>query len=403
MENFKMKNKGLGLVKPVKELILEQAKLDPFTWFKEMRNNTPIRYDEERGCWDVFNYNDVLNILKDYNNFSSDRPEPVLVSSIIRMDPPRHTQMRGIISNAFTPRLIKDLEPRIQDIAKILINETLPNEEMEVIQDFSYALAIIVIADLLGVPSEDHYLFKKWSDIIAKGANDDSPNALREVIREKNEVREELNVYFSKIVSRRKENPKNDLITKLVEARIEGEGLTQIEILEFCHLLLVAGNETTTNLIANLIRRIAEDDNLENQLRLNPHLIKNAIEETLRFYPPVLNTSRFVANDFNLRGHQIKKGDQVILWIASANRDEKQFKNPDTFDINRVSIKHLTFGQSIHFCLGAPLARLEAEIAIQTLLKMVRDIKFSNSKLNPIQSCLVYGCTALRIKFKVSE
>ncbi|WP_179877151.1 cytochrome P450 [Bacillus cereus] len=395
-----MKNKGLGLVKPVKELISQEAKLDPFTWFEKMRVTQPIRYDEERGCWDVFCYDDILSILKNYNDFSSNRPEPVLVSSIIRMDPPRHTQMRGIISNAFTPRLIKDLEPRIKDIAGKLINETLVRESMEVIQDFSYALAIIVIADLLGVPSEDHYLFKKWSDIIAKGASDDSPSALKEVIREKNEVREELNNYFSRIVSERKRNPQNDLITKLVEARIDGKGLTDIEILEFCHLLLVAGNETTTNLIANFIRRMAEDKSLEEQLRLNPGLIKNAIEETLRFYPPVLNTSRFAANDYKLRGHQINKGDQIVLWIGSANRDEQQFENPNKFDINRSSIKHLTFGQSIHFCLGAPLARLEAQIAIQILLEMIKDIEFNTAKLNPIQSCLVYGCTTLPIKFK---
>lgn len=389
--------KGLGLIKPLQELERNEDKLNPFEWFESMIQNEPIRYDESRGCWDVFDYSTTQKCLKDYKVFSSDRPEPVLVSSIIRMDPPKHREIKNIISSVFTKKFIDELYEDINDITKNLIINIKEKKEVDIIKEYSYPLAITVIANMLGVPSEDKSKFKVWTDSIAKSAEDSSPESLKKAILEKEQTRNELNDYFKKLVDVKKLNPANDLITKLVSASDEQGLLNEKEILDFCHLLLIAGNETTTNAIANTLRVLSERKELIKELKDNPTLINNLIDESLRFAPPVLNTSRYATEDVNINGFEIKKGEQVVFWVGSANRDKKIFGNPNVFDIHREnSNKHLTFGYGVHYCLGAHLGKLEIFLGIKNLIENYDDIIIENKdNLLSYPSCNIFGVQQL--------
>jgi cytochrome P450 len=389
--------RGLGLIKPLNELATNEDKLNPFGWFVKMIEEEPIRYDESRGCWDVFDYSTTQKCLKDYKVFSSDRPEPVLVSSIIRMDPPKHRDIKNIISSVFTKKFIEELYTDIDAIAKNLIDDIKKKEEVDIIKEFSYPLAITVIANMLGVPPEDKNKFKKWTDSIAKSAEDNSPGALKKAIAEKEETRQELNNYFKQLIDIKKESPKNDLITKLVTASDEEGLLNEKEILDFCHLLLIAGNETTTNAIANTVRVLEERKELIDELSENPKLIYNLIDESLRYAPPVLNTSRYATEDVDLNGFKVKKGEQVVFWVGSANRDKQIFENPNTFDIYREnSNKHLTFGYGIHYCLGAHLGKLEIYLGIKHLLTHYSEFNIKNKQnLLSYPSCNIFGVQQL--------
>ncbi|MCF8566726.1 cytochrome P450 [Alicyclobacillus tolerans] len=391
-----------GVMVPVTELVTPQARLNPFEWYEDMRRHSPVRYDEARQSWDVFLYEDVDKILRDHVTFSSVRPKfgPNLLGSVLSSDPPKHSQLRNIVSQAFTPRTVQEMEPRIQSICDNLLDDVAAQGTMDLVRDFSYPLPVIVIAEMLGVPSSDHHLFKKWSDVIAKGASENSMSAIQSLLAEKAETKRQLDDYFSNILAERKVHPGDDLITKLVQAEVDGERLSQDELLEFCILLLAAGNETTTNLITNAIRSFVEERDLQEKLRKTPEAIDTATEEVLRFYSPIQATNRYATADVDLRGNAIRAGQQVVIWMGSANRDEAQFPNAAEFVADRSPNKHIAFGHGIHFCLGAPLARLEAHVALPTLLRRLQRMELvPGSSLKPIPSSLVYGVSELHIQF----
>lgn len=362
----------------MRELARHEDQLFPFPIYRELRENTPVRFDEERESWDVFRYEDVHRILKDPATFSSRRGLEVRGETLLTMDQPKHTHMRNLVNKAFTPKAINDLAPRISSITSELLDQVIHSGKMDVVHDLATPLPVIVIAELLGVPAKDRMLFKEWSDTMVKGVEGNSDEAFAKMVAERDQAEQELSAYFLTILNERRKQPEDDLVSALLEAEIDGEKLQEQEILRFCILLLVAGNETTTNLITNAVRLLTEQPAIQDQVRKNPELIKTTVEETLRFYPPIVAIGRMTTQDVEIGGQLIRKGQQVISWVGAANRDPDKFEEPDTFLPDRKPNPHMGFGFGIHFCLGAPLARLEAQIALEIMLSRMDDMKFTH-------------------------
>ncbi|MFL5626091.1 MAG: cytochrome P450 [Ktedonobacteraceae bacterium] len=358
------------------------------------RESAPVNYNSDTGMWSVFCYQDVQRVLSEHATFSSSYMgrEGPFSESLIGMDPPRHRQLRTIVTQAFTPRTVAQLAPRISEIVNDLLDRAISKGKMDVIDDLAYPLPITVIAELLGVPAEDRDLFRRWSNAIV------STSAVVGL-----DPQTEMGEYFLTMIKRRREEPKDDLISALLAAQIDGEHLNVMEMLGFCFLLLVAGNETTTNLLGNAI--LCLDSHAEDweQLRTEPALVPSAIEEVLRYLSPVqsmfrLTTTEAVVGDQVIPAHQM-----VLAWIASANRDEQQFPQADKFDIRRTPNRHIAFGHGIHFCLGAPLARLEAKIALEAMLERIAEIQWvKDVPLQRTDSFFLYGVKHLPVTFKVS-
>lgn len=368
--------------------------LDPFPWYKLMRESAPVYHDPRRGNWSVFSYNDVQRVLSEHSVFSSqfnDSGQP-LDASMISMDPPRHRQMRSLVTLAFTPRTIARLEPRISEIVNELLDSVSTRGQMDVINDLSYPLPVIVIAELLGIPLEDRERFKLWSDQFVGAAPSSG-----------NDPQEEMSDYFKWVIEQRRKEPEDDLISALLAAQIDGKHLTEQELLGFCVLLLVAGNETTTHLIGNAIWCFDDHPAAWAELRANPTLLPDAIEEVLRYRSPVKLMFRITAQDTRIGDKDIPAGTGVTAWIGSADRDEAQFPNAETFDIHRAPNRHLAFGHGIHFCLGAPLARLESKIALDIMLQRFSNIQRDRDiELEPVPAFILHGLKHMPIVFEKS-
>lgn len=381
------------------------APLDPFPWYARMRERQPVALDTTRRACDVFGYDGVQRVLSDYAVFSSERGRGgehgnPLGASIISLDPPRHRQLRSLVTQAFTPRTIARLEPRIAEITTALLDAVAARGEMDIIGDLAYPLPVIVIAELLGIPISDRERFKLWSDAIVQGAHSEAgaavmttfgPNWYGEMVQ-----------YFLRMIELRRHEPRDDLISGLIAAQVEGESLTTQELLGFCILLLIAGNETTTNLIGNAVLCFEDFPEAVDRLRAAPDLLPSAIEEVLRYRSPVQSMFRVSTQAVALDGTTIPADTWVTAWIGSANRDPAQFPDPDRFDITRSPNRHLAFGYGIHFCLGAPLARLEARVALGALLSRFDHIRrVPGVQLEPLAGNIVYGVRRLPVTFTV--
>jgi len=381
-----------------------EQNLNPFPIYKTMRESQPVFYDPERFSWNVFSYIDVERVLSDYEVFSSEFHRNVqaannypLEASIINADPPRHRQLRTLVTQAFTPRSVEALAPRIQAIVNEYLDKVMPLERMDVIQDLGYPLPTIVIAELLGIPTEDRQQFKIWSDWIVQNTAD--TDQINPEVMHSNKVLE-MSTYFINMIQKRQEHPGDDLISGLTQASIDGERLSLSELLGFCSLLLIAGNETTTNLIGNAMLSFCEHPETWQRLRQNPELVPQAIEEVLRYRSPVQAMFRYNKADFQFGGQMIPGGSRVIAWIGSANHDESQFINSEDFDIERNPNRHIAFGHGVHYCLGAPLARLESRIALNEMLKRFATVaKAAQSAPKRLPSLIVFGLDSLPITF----
>jgi cytochrome P450 len=370
---------------------------NPFTWYARMRREAPGWVNPERGTLSLFRYDDVQRAFSDWEAFSSARGGAGLSpigSSIISSDPPRHRQLRNLVTLAFTPRAVNQLAPRISAIISELLDEVASAGRMDFIESFAYPLPVIVIAEMLGIPPADRAQFRLWSDAIVSLGNE--PGKLNIM-----DAQREMAMYFGKLIAERSAEPRDDLISHLIAAEIDGERLTPMELIGFCVLLLVAGNETTTNLLSNSILCFDEHPETYERLRANPSLVANAVEEVLRYRSPVQLMFRSATGASNIAGVTTHSGQGVVLFIGSANRDEEQFPNADAFDIERTPNRHLAFGYGIHFCLGAPLARLEAKLALEALTTRFRDIRrVPNAPLPWMKSDIVYGVSSLPITYQ---
>jgi cytochrome P450 len=330
-------------------------------------------------------YADVRAVLMDHATFSSVVPEgmafdeqtkafgdaPTMLSS----DPPTQTRLRRLVSRDFTPRRICELEPRIREIAKDLVDAVECKGEFDVMADLANPLPVMVISELLGVPPEEYRQFKQWSDKVVEADNALPGMPIPEDIKK---AFTELKAYFADEIVRRRKNPGPDLVSALVAAHDEAEALTADELLQFLVLLLLAGNETTTNLIGNGMLALGRKPEAMATLRSKPELIRGAIEEMLRYDGPVQATFRTAMKDTNVGGTPIAAGTGTFVIVAAANRDPAQFKDPETFDIARNPNEHMAFGDGIHFCIGAPLARLEGAIAVETALERFPHLRLKN-------------------------
>ncbi len=379
--------------------------LDASPWYDLMLRSAPIFFEKGSSTWNVFSYKDVERVLTQFSIFSSEfggyeeagsqrehsSDEATIMGSMLTTDPPLHTKLRNIVSRSFTPISISLLELRIREIASGLLN-AVDASSFDFVTDFSDPLPVTVIAEMLGIPAKDRKKFKKWSDNEI-GSSEESP-----LNRRRTHV--ELARYFSKIIEERKKNPSDDLISSIVTSKVDGMKLTDSEAVSFCILLLIAGNETTTNLLGSAVRLFARYHSLE-ELHERPSMIPSAVEEVLRFSSPVRGMFRVAIKDAEISGKQVHAGDSMMAWIGSANRDGSKFTEPQKFDIERKPNPHIAFGHGIHMCLGAPLARLESQVAIGLLAENYRNVELrvKEESLVPIRNVAIGGVRHLPVRF----
>jgi cytochrome P450 len=291
--------------------------------------------------------------------------------SFLVLDPPDHTRLRRLVSAAFTPRVVAGLRPRIVEIVETLLARVAGEGRMDVVADLAYPLPVRVISELLGVPADDHEQFREWSAQLARALDPQLADPDPQRTAAGAAAREEFNRYFSRLIAARRDHPADDLLSLLIQAEAEGDKLTEEELLATCVLLLVAGHETTANLIANAILALLRHPYQLDLLRARPDLVDNCVEETLRYDAPVQLTSRAARGPLPVGSVVVPDGGMVLLLLAAANRDPQVFADPDRFDITRRTVGHLAFAAGPHFCLGAGLARLESAVALDAFARRV--------------------------------
>jgi cytochrome P450 len=350
---------------------------NPYPVYRELRDHAPVYWSPQASCWVLSRYDDVSAALIDTTTYSSASgifPTPpgvdmteLFLPMLIMSDPPRHTQLRHLVSKAFTPRRVAGFERRIETLVDDLLDQVPDSGTWDFVPGFAGPLPAIVIADMLGVPREDRDQFRIWSTTLVQS------NPVRGEFGPGLEAAAALYGYFTSFLAERRAQPRDDLMTALVHAEVDGEHLTEEELLGFCLLLLVAGHETTTNLLSNSAVVLGQHPESRRRLADSPGLIPAAVEELLRYDSPVQGLARTLTRQVDLHGQGMQADDTVLLLFGSANRDDHAFPDADHFDIHRAPERQVAFGRGIHFCLGAALARLEARIALQALLTRHRD------------------------------
>ena len=358
------------------------TRADPYPVYRRLREEDPI-HRSPLGIWILSRYADIEPILRDArfsNDIRNARSFPLATSSgpefeqrlerrakvMLFVDPPDHTRLRGLVNKAFTPRVVEQLRPRVQQIVDDLLTKALDNGEMDLIADLSYPLPVIVIAEMLGVPPDDRALFRQWSTDLARSLDPLLPADMIDVIERSADAFTE---YFERLIADRRAHPGDDLLSALVAAEQSGDRLSPEELVSTCILILIAGHETTMNLIGNGMLALLRHPDALSRLREDPSLIPNAIEELLRYDGTVQMTGRTAKEDVVVGGQKIEAGEVSILLVGSANRDPARYADPERVDVTRRDIHHLAFGAGAHYCLGAPLARVEAQIAFTEIFR----------------------------------
>ncbi len=391
----------------------------------DLRENKPVQQLPPNGLWAITRYDDVVQVLSHPEIFSSEairylatglpsenektkQPESNLTSedaallfretpTVINTDPPQHAHYRNIVNRGFTPKQIGRMEPRIQEITDTLLDKVVSKGEIELMQDLAIPLPVTVIAELLGVSAERGDDFKRWSDLfLSTIAQSPDPETFKKI----EIAMQEFVDYFREVIKARRKDPEDDLISVISNAKTPEGSLSDGEILAFCRTLLVAGNETTTNLVARMVFTLLEHPDQFERLRADLDLLPNAIEETLRYAGIVPALPRLTTQDTEVGGVKIPKGQLVLPFFMAANRDPRRFPEPDRFDITRKTTGHLGFGFGVHFCLGAHLARLETRIVMEGIIRRLPNL----SLIDRNQKSLVVpgGTVAVHLKFDAS-
>ncbi|MGH2523781.1 MAG: cytochrome P450 [Anaerolineales bacterium] len=389
---------------------------DPYPFYEQLSAQARVAWSEALCGWLIPRYDDVLATMLDTQHFSSQgrvlavldhlpaglranfRPfENHFTGGLINADPPNHTRLRALVNKAFTPRTVEQLRPRIQGLVNEMLDAVQSRGKMDLVHDLAYPLPAIVIAEILGAPPETREDFQVWSDgILAfQGSGVVSP----EVLEQSQQHLLAMRAFLTELLAERRRQPRDDLLSHLAEAEMEGDRLTPAELLTTCVTLLIAGHETTTNLIASGLYTLLRHPEQMRQLRADPALMPSAVEEMLRFESPLQRNPRRVAEDFEYGGAQLRRGDYVLQMLGAANRDPKVFPNPGQFDITRQPNRHLAFAFGIHFCVGAPLARLEAPIAIGTVLRRLPRLRLAAETIEWEPHGLLRGLGALPVAF----
>lgn len=377
----------------------DDARRNPYPLYDPLRSHSPVLCEPQSGLWMIFDYAGVKRVLSDHDVFSS-RYGP---DWLIFADPPRHTKLKALISQAFTPRSIANLEVRIRELSCHLLDQVIERGTMDLAADFAVPLPLLVIAEMLGIPTADRSEFRRWSDVILAMSYTigGEPEAAQVAMRDFGAVTAEMSRYLQDMLNERRATSRDDLLSRLAQADVDGARLSHEEILGFFQLLLLAGSETTTNLINNAILCLVENPEQYARLRKRMELLPSAIEEVLRYRSPLQWMYRVTTRDVEVHGQLIPAGKLVLAIIGSANRDPRQFDQAERFDIGRDPNPHLAFGHGIHFCLGAPLARLEARIALGDLLGRLADIELvSTEPWVPRRGLHVHGPSSLPIRFQ---
>jgi len=387
------------------DLFSQQFHQNPYDYYEKIRPHQPFAkvkmLNDVHNTWMAFTYKAAEAVLKDkrfikdmrtaFPDEMTDENLPPMARSMLFVDPPDHHRLRSLVQSGFTPKRIEKLRRRIREIAREQATLMRSKETVDFIKAYAFPIPIRVICELIGIPSEDQLDFQRWSNALVD-VNDDSHY---------DEANMEFMSYLEKLIEQKRASPEEDLISYLIQVEEGGDGLTISELYGVIMLLIVAGHETTVNLIANGLLALLTHPEQLTLLKADPSLVAQAIEELLRFNGPVeFSTDRWAKESFTFMGQQVEKGDHVIVSLASADHDPEVFANPGTLDITREKSSHLAFGKGIHYCLGAPLARLEGEIAIQVLLQEYPNLTLAAelSELEWRQSLIIRGLKQLPVK-----
>jgi len=375
---------------------------DPYPIYRRLRAEAPAYRNERLGFWALSRHADVLAGFKEWERFSNrngvsldldafhENAETTM--SFLAMDPPRHDRLRALVSKGFTPRRVAELEPRIRAIAVEHLDALAGRDDCEFITDFAGKLPMDVISEMIGVPAADRATLRTWADLVVhreEGVQGLPATAAQSALR--------MLQYFTEMLADRRKSPRDDLTGALIAAEIDGDRLSDREIIGFLFLMVVAGNETTTKLLGNAMYWLARHPSERDRLRSDATLVPRWVEETLRYDNSTQALARVAARDVELHGEKIRAGDRVVLLVGSANRDERVFPDPDRYDLLRDTSASLAFGQGVHFCLGASLARLEGKVALEEVWKRMPDYEIDAAGIARVHSVNVRGFAALPI------
>lgn len=378
------------------DLLAADAIADPYRYFGELRAKDPVHWNERWGGWILTRYDDIVKIYKD-PRVSSDRVSylskklcpaeretlapslSILSDWIVFVDPPKHTRLRQLVSKAFGLRRIAELRPRVERLVDTLLEPIVGAGDFDLIADFAYPLPVTVIAELIGVPHEDNDLLNRWSKeialvIVSALDVDDRHSRSQQALLE-------FSDYLREFLERRRIEPGDDVISTLIAAKEDGVQLSDEEIIATCSMILFAGHETTTNLIANGVLALLRNPDQLTKLNHDPSLIPSAVEECLRYDCPAKAITRIAGEELEVGGKRIEKGQRMLLVQGAGNRDPDVFPDPDRFDITRDPNPHLAFARGPHFCLGAPLARLEMEVVLERLFRRLPTLRITTEEV----------------------
>jgi cytochrome P450 len=393
---------------------------NPYPVYDELRANDPIHWSAENGYWILTRYADVVAQVQN-DRLSSNRigahqgrmPEaakehfrPLFTavgSWMLMIDPPDHTRLRALVSKAFTPGVVENMRALVQKLVDEMLANVKERGHMDVMTDLANPLPAIVIAEMLGVSGTDQQQFKAWSDDIAMGLGGIDIARSKEELFSLYDLAQKsfiaLADYFRVKVAELRAKPSDNLLSALIQAEEQGDRLSESELFANCVLLMIAGHETTTNLIGNGMLALLRNPEQKNRLAQNPEAIVSAVEELLRYDSPVQKMGRIALNDLNIGGKQIKQGDLVCVSYAAGNRDPEQFASPAQLDITRKPNRHLAFGHGLHYCVGAALARLEGQIAINTILSRMPGLRLETEELEWNRNLTLRGLKSLPVAF----